>query len=191
MGNIFFSKKDLKYCGENVIIGKTVRIRRPHLVSIGDNVIIDDFTYIPCSLDIGDYTHIGASTCFIGGAGMVRIGSFVNIAPSCQIVTATNDYYSGGLVGPTIPPEFGDDPIVSPVSVSSFVLLGCQTVVLPGTTLPEGLSTGAMTLLRNADYSPWTLYVGNPCRPLGQRDGTVMKRQAKRLMETRGKEWCL
>ena len=44
--NIFFNINDLKYCGKNVIIGKTVRIRYPHLVSIGDNCIIDDFTYI-------------------------------------------------------------------------------------------------------------------------------------------------
>lgn len=34
--NIFFDLSELKYCGKNVIIGKTVRIRYPHLVSIGD-----------------------------------------------------------------------------------------------------------------------------------------------------------
>jgi acetyltransferase-like isoleucine patch superfamily enzyme len=44
--NIFFNRADLKHCGSNVIIGKTARIRYPELVSIGDNVIIDDFTYI-------------------------------------------------------------------------------------------------------------------------------------------------
>ena len=45
MENIFFDKSKLKYCGENVIIGKTVRIRKPEEVSIGDGTIIDDFTY--------------------------------------------------------------------------------------------------------------------------------------------------
>ena len=43
MSNIFFDIKKLKKCGNNVTIGKTVRIRYPELVSIGDNVIIDDF----------------------------------------------------------------------------------------------------------------------------------------------------
>ena len=42
--NIFFNISDLKYIGKNVIIGKTVRIRQPEKVSIGDNTIIDDFT---------------------------------------------------------------------------------------------------------------------------------------------------
>ena len=58
MDNIFFDRKDLKKCGDNVIIGKTVRIRYPHLVEIGDNVIIDDFTYISTSLKISSYVHI-------------------------------------------------------------------------------------------------------------------------------------
>ena len=44
--NIFFDLKKLKHIGKNVIIGKTVRIRRPELVEIGDNTIIDDFCYI-------------------------------------------------------------------------------------------------------------------------------------------------
>ena len=43
--NIFFNRADLKHCGSNVIIGKTARIRYPELVSIGDNVIIDDVRY--------------------------------------------------------------------------------------------------------------------------------------------------
>ena len=41
--NIFFDLTRLKSIGHHVIIGKTVRIRYPELVEIGDNVIIDDF----------------------------------------------------------------------------------------------------------------------------------------------------
>jgi acetyltransferase-like isoleucine patch superfamily enzyme len=46
MNNVFFERSQLKHCGENIIIGKTMHIRYPELVSIGDNRIIDDFTYI-------------------------------------------------------------------------------------------------------------------------------------------------
>ncbi len=59
--NIFFNIEDLKYCGDNVIIGKTVRIRKPELVSIDDNSIIDDFTYISGEIEIGKYVHISSS----------------------------------------------------------------------------------------------------------------------------------
>jgi acetyltransferase-like isoleucine patch superfamily enzyme len=182
--NIFFDKKDLKHCGKNVIIGKTVRIRKPHLVSIGDNVIIDDFTYIPCELDIGNYTHIGANSTFIGGPGKVTIGSFVNIAPGCQIVTGSNDYRGGGLFGPTIPEEYLGEAIIDPIIIDDHVLLGCQVIILPGVYLPEVVAIGAMTLIKPKTYKPWTLYVGNPAKDIGNREKALMKRQAKKLLET-------
>lgn len=183
MENLFFDRKDLKHCGKNVIIGKTVRIRKPHLVSIGDNVIIDDFTYIPCGMEIGDYTHIGANNSFIGGQGFVKIGSFVNIAPGCQIVTGTNDYWGGGLVGPAIPDEFCGDAIIEPVEIGDFALIACQTVILEGTIIPEGMATGAMSLIKKGDYKPWTLYAGVPCKEKGKRDGEIMKKQSKLLIQ--------
>jgi len=180
--NIFFDKRDLKYCGEDVIIGKTVRIRRPELVCIGDHVIIDDFTYIPCELRVGSYTHVGASCSMIGGSGRIEIGSFVNIAPSCQIVTSSNDYKGGGLVGPCIPSEFADKAVTAPVVISDFVLLGCNTTVLPGSVVPEGMSAGAFTLIKGTHYEAWYLYVGIPARKLSQRDGTIMKKTAEKLI---------
>ncbi len=183
MENIFFDKRDLKSCGRNVIIGKTVRIRHPERVVIGDNVIIDDFAYIPCGLEIGSFTHIGANCSMIGGAGQITIGSFVNIAPSCQIVTASNDYKGGGLVGPAIPEEFAGEPILKPVTISDFALLACNTTVLPGTIIPEGMSTGAFTLVNEKEYLPWSLYVGIPAKFHCERDGSEMKLAAQKLLE--------
>ena len=182
--NIFFDIEKIKSLGKNSIIGKTVRIRKPELVSIGNNVIIDDFTYIPCELRVGNYSHIGANSTFIGGPGCVEIGSFVNIAPGCQIVTGSNDYKGGGLVGPSIPTEFSGLAEIQPVKISDFVLIGCQTVILPGVTIPDGVSIGAMSLVKNSNLKPWTLYAGNPLRELGKRDGTLMISQANKLMES-------
>ncbi len=182
MENIFFDKHDLKYCGNNVIIGKTVRIRRPQDVVIGDNVIIDDFAYIPCALEVGNYTHIGASCSMIGGSGSIKIGSFVNIAPSCQIVTASNDYKGGGLVGPTIPAEFAGEAIVEPVIINDYALLGCNTTVLPGAVIPEGMSTGAFSLVTKKEYKSWSLYIGIPVKFHCKRDGLEMKTAAEKLM---------
>lgn len=179
--NIFFNKKDLKYVGNNVIIGKTVRIRQPENVIIGDNVIIDDFTYIPCSLEIGSYTHIGANCSMIGGAGHIKIGSFVNIAPSCQIITGSEDYKGGGLCGPAIPKEFSGEPIIEPVIIGDFALLACNTTVLPGAIIPEGMSTGAFSLVTKQEYKPWSLYIGIPVKYHCERDGSEMRAAAEKL----------
>ena len=183
MENIFFDKHDLKYCGNNVIIGKTVRIRKPQEVIIGDNVIIDDFTYIPCPVEIGSYTHIGASCSMIGGSGFIKIGSFVNIAPSCQIVTGSEDYKGGGLAGPAIPIEYAGNIIIEPVIIGDFALLACNTTVLPGAKIPEGMSTGAFTLVRKQEYKSWSLYVGIPAKYHCERDGSEMKKTAERLLK--------
>jgi galactoside O-acetyltransferase len=185
MKNLYFNEKDLKHCGNNVIIGKAVRIRKPECVSIGDNVIIDDFTYISCSLEIGNYTHISANTNIIGGAGKVTIGSFVDFAPGCKIVAGSSNYYGGGLANPCIPLEYAGEAIYEPIIISDFVLLGCDTVVLPGTFLPEGMATGAFTLVSKRDYEPWSLYLGVPCKFHAKREGGEMKAAAEKLLRER------
>lgn len=189
MDNLFFDISRLKGLGKNSIIGKTVRIRHPNLAEIGRNSIIDDFAYISVKLSVGDFTHIGAGCHIIGGANAeVAIGSFVNIAPSCNIVAGQNDYRGGGLVGPPIPEGYGGSAIVAPVRLDDHVLLACNVVVLPGVHLPEGVSIGAFSLVKNSiAYKPWTLYAGIPAKELGPRDGKLMKQQEKKLREDLGR----
>jgi acetyltransferase-like isoleucine patch superfamily enzyme len=180
--NIFFDLSDLKSLGADSIIGKTVRIRKPALCSIGRRSILDDFTYISCGITVGDYTHIGANGVLIGGDAHITIGHFVNIAPGCRLIAASNDFTGGGLAGPTIPPEFSTPSIISNITLGDHVLLGTGTVILPGVHMPEGVSTGAMTLIPSGmALSPWTLYVGIPARPVRQRDSAQILEAAIRL----------
>jgi len=180
--NIFFDTSELKYLGKGAIIGKTVRIRKPELVSIGDHSIIDDFTYIPCELTIGKYSHVGANTTFIGGSGRVEIGSFVNIAPGSQIITGSNHFSIGGLVSPTLNKINLDDKVIKEVLIQDHVLLGVQCVVFPGCNLPEGMSVGALSLIKDKVYKPWTLYAGIPIREIGDRKSDLILSQANELI---------
>ncbi|MEI7850346.1 MAG: hypothetical protein WCH86_00770 [Kiritimatiellales bacterium] len=180
--NIFFDLTELKSLGHDSIIGRTVRIRKPKLCSIGHHTILDDFTYVSCGITVGDYTHIGANGVLIGGDAHIDIGHFVNIAPGCRLIAASNDFSGGGLVGPTIPPEFAARSIISKITLEDHVLLGTNTVILPGVHVPEGVSTGAMTLLTaDMKLEPWTLYVGSPARPLRKRDSAQILATAARL----------
>ncbi|VVB58876.1 2,3,4,5-tetrahydropyridine-2,6-dicarboxylate N-acetyltransferase [Candidatus Anstonella stagnisolia] len=185
MDNIFFDMKEIGAIGKGAIVGRTVRMRRPALVSIGRNSIIDDFAYISCQLKMGDFSHVGAGCHMIGGpAAKVSIGNFVNIAPSANIVAGQNDYRGGGLVGPTIPEGYGDHSDVREIGIGNHVLFGCNVVVLPGVKLPEGVSVGAFSLLKsNIEYKPWTLYAGIPAKEIGKRDGSLMKEQEEKLMK--------
>ncbi|VVC02447.1 2,3,4,5-tetrahydropyridine-2,6-dicarboxylate N-acetyltransferase [Candidatus Burarchaeum australiense] len=184
--NLFFDQSKLKRCGKGCIIGLTARIRKPEKVSLGTNSIIDDFTYIPCELAMGSYSHIGSGCHLIGGKGKVTIGNFVNIAPGCNIVTAQDDYRGGGLTGAAVPEKYSGKAIVEPVHIGDHALLGCGTVVLPGVKIPEGMAAGALTLLNKQKYEPWTLYAGIPAKKVGRRDGALIKAQAKKLLQEEG-----
>ena len=101
--NIFFDTNRLKYLGKNVIIGKTVRIRQPEKVSIGDNTIIDDFTYISCAMEIGKNCHIASNVSISGGTGKLVIGNYSTISSGCSVHCASSDYRSCSLDLPSVP----------------------------------------------------------------------------------------
>src|SRR5205814_435633 len=96
MDNLFFDRTLLKRCGTNVILGKTVRVRYPELVEIGDNVIVDDFTYISTALSIADNVHISAGCKLIGGSdATIRFGQFSTLAPNVVLAAGSDDYVGG------------------------------------------------------------------------------------------------
>src|SRR5574344_1937313 len=104
--NIFFDITKLKACGKNVIIGKTVRIRYPEFVEIGDNVIIDDFTYISTKLKLHNNVHIASGCKIIGGKdAFVEMFNFSTLAPNVVLAAGSDDYISG-IATPTVPIEY-------------------------------------------------------------------------------------
>lgn len=177
--NIFFDVSKLKYLGKNVIIGKTVRIRKPELVEIGDGSIIDDFTYISAGLKVGKYCHIAAGVNISGGGGSVRLGDYVAIAAGCSIHAASSGYKSASLDYPSIPEGIRFGGIIDDVNMEDFVLLGAHSIVLPGVQLPEGFASGAKTVIRFRQYDSWTLYTGDDARVVCKRD----RRRINELIE--------
>lgn len=181
--NLFFDLRALAALGERAIVGKTVRIRKPERCRIGAHSILDDFTYISCGITVGRYTHLGANGVLIGGDAHITIGDFVNIAPGCRLIAASNDFSAGGLVGPTIPPAFAAPAVTADIRIGDHVLLGTNTVILPGTEVPEGVATGALSLLTpSMKLEPWTLYAGCPARPLRARARLEILDAARRLL---------
>jgi acetyltransferase-like isoleucine patch superfamily enzyme len=188
--NIFIDLKTLASLHDTAIVGKTVRIRKPAHFYMGAGSIIDDFTYISCRLRVGCYTHIGANGVIIGGDASVEIGNFVNIAPGVRLIAASNDFSGGGLVGPTIPQEYASTSIMETIRLEDHVLLGTNVVVLPGTHIPEGVSAGACAVLSTkTKLEPWTVYVGNPARPIKVRNKSAIVEAAERLKRDRAHEF--
>lgn len=170
--NIFFDKSKLKYCGKNVIIGKTVRIRKPEECIIGDNTIIDDFAYISCAIEIGSNCHIASHVSISGGAGKFKMGNYSTISNQCSIHCASSDYSSVSLDLPSVSKELQFGGEVEDVEIGNFVTVGAHTCILPGVNLPEQFACGAHSLLTKQEYKRNSLYIGIPAKFLKERNET-------------------
>lgn len=170
LDNIFFDKRKLKYCGENVIIGKTVRIRKPEECVIGDGTIIDDFAYISSAIEIGKNCHIASHVSISGGAGKLTIGDYSTISNHCSIHCASSDYSEISLDLPSVPKELQFGGEVEDIIIGNFVTIGAHSCILPGTHIPNEFACGAFTLVTNQKYLESSLYVGIPAKFLKHRN---------------------
>jgi galactoside O-acetyltransferase len=169
LDNIFFDIKALKHLGQNVIIGKTVRIRYPELVSIGDNCIIDDFTYISTQLHLEGYVHISSGCKIIGGRqSMLSMDYFSTFSPNV-VVAAGSDDYLGGIATPLVPSEYKGNVQYGNITIGKHCVIGSGSVILPGVNIDEGASVGALSLV-NKSLASWGLYAGVPAKKIKNRN---------------------
>jgi acetyltransferase-like isoleucine patch superfamily enzyme len=167
--NLFFDWGDLKKCGTNVIIGKTVRIRYPHLVEIDDDVIIDDFVYISTQLRLARFVHISSGCKIIGGpSSTVTIDSFSTLAPNVVLAAGSDDYVAG-IASPMVAPQFKGQYETGTITIGRHCIVGANSTVLPTVMLADGAAVGAQSLVKS-NLAPWSLYAGTPARRLKARN---------------------
>ena len=180
--NIFFDISKLKSCGKNVIIGKTVRIRYPELVEIGDNSIIDDFTYISTQLILSSNVHISPGCKIIGGRGSyVEIGEFSTLAPNVTLSAGSDDYI-GGIATPMVPLKYKGDVEIGEIIFGKHCIVGANSVVLPNVVFNDGASLGALSLAKS-NLESWCLYAGAPSRKIKNRNKDKILKFEKEFKE--------
>jgi acetyltransferase-like isoleucine patch superfamily enzyme len=173
--------ENFKNIGLDVFVSKNTEIRRPHLVDIGNHVAIDSGFYCTTKLTLGDYIHIGPYVTVIGGEhSKLYMKHFTTIAAGSRIICGSDLHLGDGLVGPTIPAEYRDTTIFSTIVFEEFASIGTNVVVNAGVTLAQGSVVGANSFVTK-DTEPWTIYVGNPAKPVKQRKKETMIEYAKKL----------
>ncbi len=183
--NIFFDISKLKKIGKNVIIGKTVRIRYPELVEIGDNVIIDDFSYISTELIIKNNVHISSGAKIIGGRkSKVTFDSFSTLSPNVVLAAGSDDYISG-IATPMVPIEFKGKVQLGQIHIGRHCIVGSGSVILPNVILNEGSALGALSLAKN-NLDEWCLYAGVPAKKIKIRDSDAILKLENEFLKSEG-----
>ncbi len=173
--------ENFKNIGLDVFVSKNTEIKRPHLVDIGNHVAIDSGFYCTTKLTLGDYIHIAPYVTVIGGEhSKLYMNHFTTIAAGSRIICGSDLHLGDGLVGPTIPNEYRDTTIFSTIIFEEFASIGTNVVVNAGVTLAQGSVVGANSFVTK-DTEPWTIYVGNPAKPVKQRKKETMIEYAKKL----------
>lgn len=171
----YYYKLRLAKCGKNVVIDVGVIIQNPKSIYIGDNVWIDknviliagklkkgrkkmqkensDYSFLEGELHIHKNVHI-APFVLIQAHGGVSIGENCGIAAGAKLYS-TSHHHSNNLdksdnkdyIGSTMAPFEDQFLVIGPIVMKEKSVIGLNSIVLPGTTIPEATWIGLNTYI--------------------------------------------
>lgn len=176
--NTFYTEEELKYLGlkkygSNVFVSRNAILYNPEQLEIGHDVRIDDFATISGKIVLENYVHIAQFCSLYGGTAGIFMKNFTGLSSKSIIYATSNDYSGNSMTNPMIPNKYKTKDKNIAVCLEKHVVVGCMSVVLPGVTIGEGSSVGAMSLcVKNMDA--WGVYAGIPAK--------LIKTRSKKLL---------
>lgn len=176
----FYSASELssfgfKLVGNNVQISKAACIIGASSITIGDNSRIDAFAMLSGVggyIHVGKYVHIASYSSLVGQGGIV-LEDFSGLSHGVRVFSASDDYSGDYMTNPTVHSDFTDVQMAE-VRICEHVIIGANSVVLPGVVIAVGAAVGAQSLV-NRSLGAWGIYSGTPVR--------LVKPRAKGLLE--------
>jgi len=170
--------------GSNVSIARNCTIIGVERISIGNNVRIDGPTTIVVGedsfLEIGSFIHISGG-CHLAASAPLTFGDFSGLSQGVRIFTATDDYTGKTLTNPMVPAKF-KDVTKGAVELGRHVIVGAGSVILPGASIGEGSSVGALALVTRP-LPEWKICAGTPCKPIKSRRQDLLSLEQQMLRE--------
>lgn len=112
--------------------------------------------WYPPNLEMGDYAILGWKVnCY--SQGRIVLEEYANVAQYAHLVTGTHDIDS---------PSF--QLFTREIRIGRHAWIASDAFVGPGVTVGEGAVLGGRAVAFK-DLEPWTVYVGNPARPVRAR----------------------
>lgn len=176
----FYSQEELqtlgfKSLGHDVQLSRKASIYAPEMISIGNHVRIDDFTFISGDVTLGSHIHIAPFCALIGGTGEsgIIMRDYSGLSGHVMIYSISDDYSGNYMTNPTIPAEYSNIES-GRVDLGRFVIVGTLAVILPGVTIGEGSAIGSMSLVTRT-LPDWKICAGIPARPLKERNRRILE----------------
>lgn len=172
-----------KSLGSNVKISDKASIYNPELIEIGHNSRIDDFCIVSGRISIGEYCHITPMCLLAGGEKGIFINEFCTLAYGVKIFSQSDDYSGETMVNSLIPKKFKNEKI-DIVKLERQVIVGANSVIMPGVIIKEGCSVGAMSLV-NRNTAEWGVYMGIPAKRTKERSKKILELEKQFLTENK------
>lgn len=181
LSEIEVAQLGLGYVGSDVKISRLSVIISPENTFIGDRSRIDAFTILSSSggkIDLGMNVHI-ASHSTIMGAGNVSFADFSGISQGVRIFSSSDDYSGNALTNPTLPKSW-TEPDISDVYLGRHVIVGANSVILPGIAIGDCSAVGANSLVMR-DLPGGGIFAGNPAKFIRNRETKILELETKYL----------
>jgi galactoside O-acetyltransferase len=182
----FYSREELlrigfASVGDDVRISRLASIHNPENMTIGNHVRIDDFCFLSGKITLCSYIHVSTASLLYGGPEGIVMEDFSAVSQRCTLIADSDDYSGNSLTNPTTPARF-KSPVAAPIHIKRHAIVGACSTVLPGVTIEEGCSIGAMSLVLKSTR-PWTINVGVPCREIKARSKRLLDFERQFLSE--------
>ena len=182
--------KLFKKVGRNVIFGKSVTIRHPGKITLGNNCVLDDYVVLDAKgesnngITIGDNVIIGRNTSISCKNGDISIGDNSNIATNCLIQSARKVeigknvlfaaycYVIGGgdhAYDRTDIPIMSQGQIVRGITIADDCWLGAAVLVQDGVHISNGSIIGSGAVVTK-NISSYAIATGLPAKVIGSRE---------------------
>lgn len=168
-----------KSLGKKVKISDKASIYNCEQITIGDYSRIDDFCVVSGKIQMGRNVHITPQCLVAGGYKGIFFDDFSALAYSVKVFSQSDDYSGRYMANPTVPPEF--TKVVSrAVYIGRHVIVGANSVIMPGSRLMHGVSVGACSLVQG-QLKFWSVYNGVPAVFMRKRDDKLLILEAEYL----------
>ena len=102
------------------------------------------------------------------GTNGITLEDYANFSSRISLYTVSDDFVEGYLTSPMVPDKY-KKVLHGPIHFKKHALIGCGSVVLPGVTLGEGSSIGALSVVKK-DVEDYAIMAGCPAKKVGMRN---------------------